>query len=131
MIGGKEKFNLLNESKGLIFPVRWHEPFGLAIIESLYYGCPILGTPYGSLPELVNSDVGFLSNKSDELVNAILDIDSYSARKCHEYVVEGFNSKKMMLEYIKKYEIVMSGYKLNTEPPKLLKVQEQKWLDWD
>lgn len=28
MVGGKEKENYLNHSKGLIFPVKWHEPFG-------------------------------------------------------------------------------------------------------
>ena len=37
-----EKGEILNSSKGLVFPVLWHEPFGLAIIESLYYGCPVL-----------------------------------------------------------------------------------------
>lgn len=50
MVGGGEKLRLLQGSKGLIFPVRWHEPFGLAIIESLYFGCPVFGTPYGALP---------------------------------------------------------------------------------
>lgn len=130
MVGGEEKFKLLNGSKGLIFPVKWHEPFGLAIIESLYYGCPVFGTPYGSLPELVKEDVGFLSNKSDELVEAIINIDDYSRQRCHEYVREEFNAKRMALEYLKKYEIVISGNRLNTDAPKLLNIQEQKWLDW-
>jgi len=131
MVGGNKKFELLNGSKGLIFPVKWHEPFGLAIIESLFYGCPVFGTPYGSLPELVKDDVGFLSDKSDELAEAILNINNYSRKRCHEYVVEEFNSKRMALEYLNKYEKVISGMSLNAKPPKLLKIQEQKWLDWD
>lgn len=130
MVGGKGKFKLLNGSKGLIFPVKWHEPFGLAIIESLYYGCPIFGTPYGSLPELVKENVGFLSDKSHELAEAVLNVDNYSRQRCHEYAMEEFNAKKMALEYLKKYEIVISGNRLNTNAPKLLKIQEQKWLDW-
>jgi hypothetical protein len=44
--------------------------------------------------------------------------------------MEEFNAKKMAMEYLKKYEIVMSGNKLNTDTPKLLKIQEQKWLEW-
>ena len=44
MVGGEQKNSLLNGSRGLIFPVRWHEPFGLAIIESLYFGCPVFST---------------------------------------------------------------------------------------
>jgi glycosyltransferase involved in cell wall biosynthesis len=130
MVGGEEKFELLNGSKGLIFPVKWHEPFGLAIIESLYYGCPVFGTPYGSLPELVKENVGFLSDKSDELVEAVLNVDNYSRQVCHEYALEEFNAKKMAIEYLKKYEMVISGNRLNTNAPKLLKIQEQKWLDW-
>ena len=50
MVGGSEKTGLLNASRGMIFPVRWHEPFGLAVIESLYFGCPVFATPYGALP---------------------------------------------------------------------------------
>lgn len=130
MVGGEKKFKLLKGSKGLIFPVRWHEPFGLAIIESLYFGCPVFGTPYGSLPELVKEDVGFLSDKSDEIIKEIVNIDKYSRQKCHEYALNVFNSNKMAIEYLKKYKKVILGDKLNTSPPKLSKIQEQKFLDW-
>lgn len=117
MVGGEEKNNLLRSSKGLIFPVRWHEPFGLAIIESLYFGCPVFGTPYGSLPELVTKDVGFLSNRVSELAEAITQSSSYSKERCHEYAVEEFNSQKMTMRYVEKYEHVIAGNKLNTTHP--------------
>ncbi len=130
MVGGDEKCNLLNGSKGLIFPVKWHEPFGLAIIESLYYGCPVFGTPYGSLPELITEDFGHLSNSADELSEAVLSSDKYSKQRCHEYAMEQFNHKKMTLEYVKKYEEVIAGNTLNPNPPKLKEVQEAKWLEW-
>ena len=130
MVGGMKKYNLLNGSKGLIFPVRWHEPFGLAIIESLYYGCPVFGTPYGSLPELVTDEVGYLSNKKDELREAILNSNIFSRKKCHEYANEEFNSRKMAIEYLKKYEKVISLAQLNATPPKLQKLQKCKFLEW-
>ena len=128
MVGGAEKDMLLNNSKGLIFPVIWNEPFGIAIIESLYYGCPVFGTPYGSLPELVINDVGYLSNREDELANAVLNCNIFSSKKCHEYALYEFNSKKMALEYIKRYEIVISGKCLNKSNPRLKKIQEEKFL---
>lgn len=131
MVGGSEKYKLLNGSKGLIFPVKWHEPFGLALIESLYFGCPVFGTPYGSLPEIITQEVGYLSNRSDDIAEELLNSNNYSALRCHEYAVEKFNSKRMTLEYLIKYEEVMSGKSLNLRAPKLLKIQEQKWLDWD
>ena len=131
MVGGQKKYDLINGSKGLIFPVKWHEPFGLAIIESLYYGCPVFGTPHGSLPELIGPDVGYLSTNTKELSEAILSTSKYDRQRCHDYARETFSSKKMAIEYIKKYEKVLSGSALNATPPKQLKKQEQKWLEWN
>jgi len=130
MVGGDGKYALINGSKGLIFPVRWHEPFGLAIIESLYFGCPVFGTPYGALPELVHSDVGFLSNKKKEISDAILSSDNYDPLTCHQYALDMFNSQKMAYEYLLKYEKVISGEFLNKFPPKLIQLQHDKFLDW-
>ncbi len=130
MVGGAKKYELLNGSKGLIFPVKWHEPFGLAIIESLFYGCPVFGTPYGSLPELVTEDFGYLSNNSEKLAEAIMNLDNYSPQNCYEYAMEEFNSKKMALKYLSKYEEVVSGKQLNSVAPKLLKMPNEEIFEW-
>ena len=131
MVGGGRKLDLLRASKALVFPVRWHEPFGLAITESLYFGCPVLGTPYGSLPEIVLPEVGILSNRSSVLTQAAESIDSFSRKHCHEYACECFNSKLMALKYIEKYEIVLNGKTLNSTPPKLRQIQTVKFLDFE
>lgn len=116
-VGGDEKNYLLNESKGLIFPVLWHEPFGLAIIESLYFGCPVFGTPFGSLPELVKDDVGFLSDRYSELANAVKNVNSFNRKRCYDYVTEYFSASKMTSNYLKLYEKVLNGETLNPEEP--------------
>ncbi|MCU0323415.1 MAG: glycosyltransferase family 4 protein [Chitinophagaceae bacterium] len=119
-VGGQQKMQLLNGSKALLFPVLWNEPFGIAITESLYYGCPVVGTPYGSLPELVNKEVGFLSNSYSELSNALKNIQQYNNKHCHDYVVENFSAKKMTDEYIALYEKVLNGEQLNSKSPQLI-----------
>jgi glycosyltransferase involved in cell wall biosynthesis len=129
MVGGAQKDQLLNRSKGLIFPVRWHEPFGLAIAESLYFGAPVFATPYGSLPELVNTDVGFLSDSSTEMAAAIQN-NHYSPQVCHDYAWETFNAQKMTEAYLAAYEKVLSGQALNAVPPKLKEPQAGKFLPW-
>jgi len=116
-VGGDEKNHLLNRSKGLIFPVIWHEPFGLAVIESLYFGCPVFGTPFGSLPELVTKEVGFLSDSYSELADAISNVESYDRKYCYEYVRENFSASKMTDDYLLMYEKVLNGEKLNAEEP--------------
>jgi hypothetical protein len=37
----------------------------------------------------------------------------------------------MALGYLKKYEQVISGIPLNPKRPKLMEIQEKKWLDWN
>lgn len=127
MIGGEEKNQLLNTSKGLLFPVLWHEPFGIAIIESLYMGTPVFGTPYGSLTELVIPEVGFLSNKKSELINQISNIDKFDNKKCHEYIADNFTIKHTAKDYLKYYEIVLNKGIINKYAPKL-KEETPKFL---
>lgn len=117
MVGGELKSSLLNGSKGLIFPVTWDEPFGLAITESLYFGAPVFGTPYGSLPELVNKEVGFLTDEQDKMVAHIVNDYHYSSKVCHEYAVDEFNSRLMAERYVQKYEQVLNGKTLNNRCP--------------
>ena len=118
LVGGEEKARLINGSRGLLFPIVWHEPFGLAVIESLFYGCPVFGTPYGSLPELVTKEVGLLSANSQELVEGIKNWDRYDSRKCHEYARNNFSSERMAREYLEWYERILNGHAPNSQRPR-------------
>ncbi|MEA5258457.1 glycosyltransferase [Arcicella aquatica] len=120
MIGGQEKLQILNQSKALLFPVLWHEPFGLAIVESLYMGSAVFGTTYGSLPELIHPEVGFLSNHQHELVEQLKNVDHFSPKLCHEYAQDVFSAKAMTEKYITYYETVLAGKPLNSQTPKAL-----------
>jgi glycosyltransferase involved in cell wall biosynthesis len=131
MQGGAEKNAIINKSKAMLFPVLWHEPFGIAIIESLYFGCPIFGTPYGSLPEIVDKEVGFLSSKYDELVNAFKNVDRYSRKACHDHVMANFTSTQMTDKYLYYYMQVLNGNCLNEGQPQLKQVQIEKFLPFE
>ena len=56
--------------------------------------------------------------------------NSFSGKRCYEYANEEFNSRKMTIEYLKRYEKVISSEHLNKEPPKLKEIQKQKFLEW-
>jgi glycosyltransferase involved in cell wall biosynthesis len=128
MVGGDEKFSLLQQSKGLIFPVRWHEPFGLAIVESLFYGAPIFATPYGALPEIVTPEIGTLSTGMDALVSAI-QTRTFDPRACHQRAVDHFSHTQMALKYVHYYERVIAGETLHTQAP-VLPVNGRELMDW-
>ncbi len=128
MQGGAEKNEIIKYSKGLIFPVRWHEPFGLALIESLYFGCPVFGTPYGSLPEIIIPEVGYLTTTASGLADAVGNINSYSRKTCHEYVMDNFTHIQMSASYVRLYEKVLNGEKLNPKAPTIQSIQHEKFL---
>lgn len=128
LIGGVAKNNLLKGSKGLIFPVLWNEPFGLSIMESLYFGCPVFGTPYGSLKEIIHPSVGITSNSLSTLVDAVQKAEDFDPKICHAYVMENFTSVQMTSAYLSKYETVLNGQQLNKIAPTLTTIQTEKFL---
>jgi glycosyltransferase involved in cell wall biosynthesis len=129
MVDNEQKSALLNGSKALLFPVLWHEPFGIAIIESLYFGCPVFGTPYGSLPELVTPEVGLLSNSKSELAEELRSVERFDNRLCHDYAAANFTIQKMVQKYLTLYERVLNGETLNAINPTLIEAAP-KYLPW-
>ena len=128
MQGGARKNLIIQHADALLFPVKWHEPLGLAILESMYFGCPVFGSEYGSLPELISKERGFLSNNISELVEALKDMSQYNRRNCHEFVCDNFSAKKMTENYLKLYEQILNGKALNSENPKSLIIEKAKLL---
>lgn len=112
MVNNEEKGRIANRSEGLVFPVKWHEPFGLAVVEALYFGAPVFATPYGSLPELVKPRTGILSADTSELAAAIHDFHA-NERLLHEYASDTFNADVMARKYVMYYERRLNGENLN------------------
>lgn len=55
------------EGKLLLFPIQWEEPFGLAMIEAMATGTPVVAFARGSVPEVIkDGETGFIVNSSDD-----------------------------------------------------------------
>jgi glycosyltransferase involved in cell wall biosynthesis len=130
MVDNEQKAVLLNGSKALLFPVLWHEPFGIVIIESLYFGCPVFGTPYGSLPELVIPEVGLLSSSIPALTEGLKNVAEFNNQLCHDYAMANFTVQKMVRQYLSLYERVLNGETLNAVNPTLIEATP-KYLPWE
>lgn len=117
MVGDAQKRALLTRSQALLFPVLWHEPFGLAIIESLYYGCPVIASAYGSLPELLRDDIGIADNRESVLIDALTHLERFDRRACHDYAKTRFDHLTMTRAYLDCYARVLDGETLNPHPP--------------
>ncbi|MGZ3697971.1 MAG: glycosyltransferase, partial [Bdellovibrionota bacterium] len=113
-----EKREILSRARALIFPVRWHEPFGLAVTEALASGCPVLGTPYGSLPEIVTAEVGALAADAGALARALRERPFDSAR-CRARVEQGFTHLQMADGYLRYYEAVLASGVISPRAPEM------------
>jgi glycosyltransferase involved in cell wall biosynthesis len=62
-----EIYSLISKAKALIFPSKWHEPFGRTIVEAFAHGTPVIASAMGGITELITDNYnGFLFNPSDE-----------------------------------------------------------------
>lgn len=102
MVGDERKSAVASRSRGLLFPVLWPEPFGLAAIEAMYFGAPVFATPRGALPELVNEESGFLSESEEELAEALRS-GSYDPHLLHDRARTLFSSEAMARRYLAEY----------------------------
>ncbi|MBK9336537.1 MAG: glycosyltransferase family 4 protein [Lewinellaceae bacterium] len=137
---------MLNGSRGLLFPIIWQEPFGLPVIESLYFGCPVFGTPFGALPEILCrktntdhrkwtgqvdgcfSEFGCLSVKRTELEDAIRHANSFSPERCTEYTKDSFSAERMARDYLRLYEQVLNGNHLHDHAPAMVEAPDNRFL---
>ena len=130
MVGGEEKHRLMRRARGLLFPVLWDEPGATAVVESLYFGLPVLGTPYGCLPEQVPADVGVLSNRLSELVEAAREWRRYDRRAIHDHWSRHFTYRHMAGKYVRYYERILDGEDLHPAPIDSPVVRQKKLYDW-
>ncbi len=117
MQGGEVKARFLSRASALLFPVLWNEPFGIAVVEALISGTPVIASPLGSLPELIHPDVGSLCEDEQDYVAAIADLGQIKSSRCREWALEHFTHHHMAEGYLKLYEKVLKGEPLNRSIP--------------
>jgi len=101
----ERKLELLAGASALLFPIRWNEPFGLVMLESMACGTPVLAFPEGAAPEVVDDGrTGFLCDDEDAMVKALGRLDEISRAECRASVEGYFSTERMVAEHIEFYE---------------------------
>ena len=102
---GDEKRNLLARAKAMLFPIQWEEPFGLAMVESMASGTPVIAMRRGAANELVEPGVnGFLAADADEMVQAYSRLGEIDLERCVATAVDRFGPGQMADGYQSVYE---------------------------
>ena len=107
----RAKSKLLRDARAILAPIAWNEPFGLIVIEAMLSGCPVVGFPRGSLPELIEPGVtGYLADTEEEMVDLIRPgglVDSFDRLRCRARAIERFSSERMVADYERLYARVL------------------------
>ncbi len=108
----EEKSDFLGNAKAFLFPIRWHEPFGIVMVEAMACGTPVIAFNKGSVPEVIeDKKTGFIVETEKEMINAVKKIDSIDRKYCHQYAISKFSVEKMTNDYLEAYQIAINQFK--------------------
>jgi glycosyltransferase involved in cell wall biosynthesis len=92
------------KAKATLFPIKWEEPFGLVMVESMACGTPVIAFRRGSVPEVIkDGKTGFIVNTVEEMVEAIKKIETIDRKATRKYVEENFSEERMVENYEKAF----------------------------
>jgi glycosyltransferase involved in cell wall biosynthesis len=104
-----EKDDFIGNARALLFPIDWPEPFGLAMIESLACGTPVIAWPHGSVREVVRDGVsGWIVDDIGSAMRAVEAIDRIDRRSCRAEFEERFTADRMAADYVEIYAVALS-----------------------
>lgn len=99
------KNKIYGEAVGFLNPIKWNEPFGLVMAESMATGTPVIGFKNGAAPEIiVDRETGFLVSTVDEMVERISHIREIERLKCRQRIENNFTIEQMINGYCKIYQ---------------------------
>jgi len=103
-ISERDKAAFLGEATALLFPIDWPEPFGLAMIEAMACGTPIIAFRRGSVPEVVEDGTsGFVVDTIEEAVRAVRRIVSLDRTTVRAAFERRFMVDRMARDYVQIY----------------------------
>ncbi|GGQ55577.1 glycosyltransferase family 4 protein [Couchioplanes azureus] len=103
-VGPQDRARILGGSAALLHPIRFAEPFGLSVVESMICGTPVIAYPRGSMPEVVDEGLtGRLVDGVDEAVTAVAGIGRLDRAACRARARSRFSADRMVDDYLKIY----------------------------
>ncbi len=107
-LSGQKKLNFISHAKALLFPIQWEEPFGMAPIEALACGTPVIAMARGALPEIIQHGFnGFLANNDREFNYYMKRVGDIDPSNCRISVEKKFSAEIMAKKYLKTYQKII------------------------
>ena len=105
-----EKSEFLGNAAGLLFPIVWPEPFGLAMIEAMACGTPVIALRNGSVPEVIDEGItGFIVDDEAMAASAAGRLSLLDRTLIRAVFEQRFSARRMAEDYIRIYLHLTSG----------------------
>jgi glycosyltransferase involved in cell wall biosynthesis len=105
----EQRAEILGEARCLLHPIAFEEPFGLAVVEAMLCGTPVVAYARGSMPEIVEDGVtGVLATGIDAAVAGVERAVGFDRAACRQAVERRFSAERMVDDYLTVYESVLS-----------------------
>ena len=99
-----QKNELLGSALAFLMPIEWEEPFGIVMAEALACGTPVIGTPRGSVPEVViEGETGFVRDTVAGLAAAVGQAGNLDRAACRADCEARFSDRAIVDAYIDVY----------------------------
>lgn len=86
-------------------PIKWNEPFGLTMVESMACGTPVIAFRAGAAPEIIEDGKnGWLAATTEEMTKYIKQAASLNRAQARAVVEQRFSSMVMTDAYEKVYQ---------------------------
>lgn len=103
-----QRDRLLGGARAMLHPIRFQEPFGLSVVESMACGTPVIAYNRGSMPELIRQGRdGFLVDTIDQAAEAVNHVLELDRRDCRKHVEDHFSAERMVDDYLEVYKKII------------------------
>ena len=104
-IDDRRKIKFLGEARALLFPIDWPEPFGLAMIEAMACGTPVLAFRNGAVAEVIDDGVtGYVVDTLEEAIDMLQSVLALDRARVRQRFEDRFTVARMAQDYLKVYE---------------------------
>lgn len=126
-INEQQKIKFLGDASALLFPIDWPEPFGLAMVEAMACGTPVLGFRCGSVPEIIDEGVtGVIVDTVDQAILALPRLIALDRQKVRARFEQRFSAARMARDYVKIYGELLASAKTTEDAGIRHLMREQK-----
>jgi glycosyltransferase involved in cell wall biosynthesis len=107
-VAGDERASVLGAAACLLHPIAFAEPFGLAVVESMLCGTPVVAYARGAMPEVIEDGVtGVLAHDVESAVAGVDQAAGLDRSACRRAALGRFSVDRMVDDYLAVYESVL------------------------